>query len=508
MIYDASLLPSPLHLRAELCVIGSGPGGAMVAMVAAEAGLSVVVLEAGEFLTPADMTQREEVMFPKLYWDAGGRTTKDRAVKIHQGRGVGGSSLHNLNLCKRIPAAIRARWAKERSLSRLDEATWDSLYAEVEALLEVSAVPEERYNLHNRLLKKGCEALGWRGGGLRHNRSGCIGSGFCEVGCAYDAKNNAAKVLVPRAVKAGAEILSRCQAVRLLHEGGRVTGVEAVVLEPGSNRPLGPVTITCERVCLSGSATATPALLLRSNVPDPGGETGQTLRIHPAVVAAGDFAEPVRAFDGIPQTYECTEHLRLDEEGGHRVWIVPAFAHPVGTATLIPGHGAPHRELMTRYSHMAALTAMIHDDTTGTVEPKGDLGLAIDYWPDASDRKELIHGLWASAKLLVAAGARRIILPTRPLQVLAASESMDAILDMDLEPGKIDVTAVHPMASVPMGDDPRVAAVDSGGKHHHLRGLWVADGSLFPTSVGVPPQLSIYAMGLHVGRALVAHGGP
>lgn len=508
MIYDASSFPPLVRLRADLCVVGSGPGGAMVAMVAAEAGLSVLVLEAGDYLTPADMTQREEVMFPKLYWDAGGRTTKDRAVKIHQGRGVGGSSLHNLNLCKRIPASLRARWAKERGLARLDAATWDALYAEVEALLEVSAVPPERYNRHNQLLEKACVQLGWRGGGLSHNRSGCIGSGFCEVGCAYDAKNNAAKVLIPRAVAAGAEILSRCQAVRVKHEGGRVTGVEAVTLEPGTNRPLGVVSIVADRVCLSGSATATPALLRRSGVPDPGGETGRTLRIHPAVVAAGDFDEPVRAFDGIPQTYECTEHLRIDEEGGRRVWIVPAFAHPVGTATLIPGHGAPHRELMQRYSHMGALTAMIHDETRGIVEPSGDLGLTIDYWPDASDRRELVFGLWACAKLLVAAGARRIVLPTRPLRVLPATESMDAILELDLQPGSIDVTAVHPMASVPMGDDPRVAAVDSAGKHHHVAGLWVADGSLFPSSIGVPPQLSIYAMGLHVGRALVSERTP
>jgi choline dehydrogenase-like flavoprotein len=502
MIFDASTLPAPCTLTADLCVIGSGAGGAMAAMIAAEAGLSVVVLEAGEFLTPADMVQREEVMLPRLYWDAGGRTTADRAVKIHQGHGVGGSTLHNLNLCKRIPPSIRERWARERKLDHLSPAVWDALYMEVEALLSVSTVPPERWNRHNRLLEEGCKALGWKGGGLSHNRSGCLGSGFCEVGCAYDAKNNAAKVLIPRAVAAGAQILSRCQAIRLLHGGGEVKGVLAVALDPLTRRPLGEITIKAPRVCLAGSATGTPALLLRSGVPDPGGETGNHLHIHPAVVAAGDFEEPVRAWQGIPQTYECTEHLDFERDDGPRAWIVPAFAHPAGTAAIMPGHGDAHRGLMRRYDHLAVLTAMIHDRTPGKVRPDGDLGLSIDYWPDAADRKQLALGLWACAKLLFAAGAKRVLLPSQPAQVLLPGDPLDALLKMDILPGAMDLTAVHPMGSVPMGDDPRVAAVSSEGRHHHLKGLWIADGSLFPSSIGVPPQLSIYAMGMHVGRAI------
>lgn len=502
MIFDASKLRTPLSLRADLCVVGSGAGGAMAAMIAAEAGLKVVVLESGAFLTPADMVQREQDMFPQLYWDNAGRTTADHQVKIHQGRGVGGSTLHNLNLCKRIPMSLRAKWAAERHLERLPPAAWDALYDEVEAMLQVSEVEPERRNRQNQLLEKACKALGWAGGGLRHNRSGCVGSGFCEIGCAFDAKNNAAKVLVPRAVAAGAQILTHCQAVRVEHEGGRARGVSAVALSPETREPLGRVTIEAPRVCLAGSATGTPAILRRSEVPDPGGETGEQLSIHPAVVVAGDFDEPVEAWRGIPQTYECTEHLTFDREGGPRVWIVPAFAHPLGTATLLPGWGAPHRALMKRYANMSALTAMVHDQTRGRVRPDGDLGLTIDYWPDAADREQLALGLWAAARLLHAAGARRVIVPSNPVRIATRAEELEPLRHVSIEKGIFDITAVHPMASVPMGDDPKQAAVSSAGKHHHLDGLWIADGSLFPSSIGVPPQLSIYAVGLHVGRAL------
>lgn len=499
MIHDASTFALPARLSADLCVIGSGPGGATVAMIAAEAGLRVIVLEAGEFITPADMDQREENMLPRLFWDGGNRTTSDRRIRIHQGRGIGGSSLHNLNLCKRVPPAIRAEWERDRGPLGID---WDALYDEAEALIGVSEVPLDRVNRHNQLLREGAEALGWANGPLRHNRTGCLGSGFCELGCAFDAKNNALKVCVPRAVRAGAGFVARCQAVRVRHAGGRVTGVDAVALHPETREPLGEVTIDAPRVCLSASATATPALLRRSGVPDPGGEAGNRLRIHPAVVVAGEFDAPVRAWEGIPQTWECTEHLRLDDPAARRVWIVPAFAHPVGTATLVPGLGPSHRALMERYAHLAVLTAMVHDGTAGRVRPRGDLGLSIDYVPDDRDRAELRFGLVASARLLFAAGARRVLVPAgHPVEIddVSRVEELATVDDADL-------SAVHPMASVPMGADPAVAAVGSDGAHHHLGGLWIADASLFPTSIGVPPQLSVYAMGLRVGRAITARG--
>ena len=511
MIYDASTLQLPLTIEADLCVIGSGAGGSSAATVAAEAGLRVVVLEAGAFVPPESMTQREEEMLPQLLKANGGQTSADRAVKIHQGRAVGGSTVHNINLCGRIPEPIRREWTRDHGLSHLPADRWEALYTRVEAMLGVSAVPEELWNRHNRLLGVGAAALGWRHGGLKHNRTGCVGSGFCLLGCAYDAKNNAVKVLMPRLVAAGGQVVSRCQAVRIEHRKGHVSGVSAVALDPVHRRPLGEVTIRAPRVCVSASATGTAALLIRSKVPDPSGKTGRTLRIHPAPVAAGEFADPVRAWEGIPQTVECTEHLNFaaahpetgppPTEPGNRTWIVPAFAHPVGTATMVPGLGSAHRELMQSYERLAVFTPMIHDQTAGRVRPLGDLGLRIDYEPNEADRREIAFGLVASAKLLFAAGARKVLVPAGGLRELTPSDDLDA-LQAEIAADPPELTAVHPMSSAPMGDDPERAPVGSDGKHHHLAGLWVADGSLFPTSIGVPPQVSIYAMGLHVGDAI------
>ena len=518
MIYDASTFDLPLKIGADVCVVGSGAGGAVVATICAEAGLDVVLLEAGPFVPPTQMNQREEDMMPALLYANGSQTTADAQCTIIQGRALGGSTVHNTNLCKRTPEAILTEWETTRGMEHLPRHRWEELYDTIEDWLRVSPIDPARYNRHNLLFQKGCDELGWESGGLEHNRNGCIGSGFCSLGCSYDAKYNATKVFVPRAVEAEAQIFTHCRAIAVHHSRGRVTAVEAAALDPHTRRPLGTVTIEAPQICLSASATGTPSILLRSDIPDPSEETGNRLTIHPALVTAGEFDEPVRAWEGIPQTYECSEFLDFEaahppldadpellaaaKEVGLRSWLVPVFAHPMSTATIMPGWGARHRRMMERYDHMGVYTSMIHDISHGTVRPDGDLGVEIDWSPNEADRKELIFGLARAVELLFASGANRVFVPSRQPIELAPGDSLSVLDDIDIAAGDIDVTAVHPMSSVPMGDDPEKAAVDSRGKHHHVDGLWVADGSLFPTSIGGPPQISIYALGLHVGESM------
>ena len=470
-------------------------------MVAAEAGLRVVVLEAGGWFTPEDMTQREEQMLPQLYWDAAGRTTADRRIRLHQGKGVGGSTLHNLNLCKRIDHHVLSQW---RGLGHLPASKWDALFAEVETMLGVTVVPRSDWNLHNRLLQAACEKLGWRWSGLAHNREGCVGSGFCELGCAFDAKNNAAKVLLPRAIDRGAIVIHHAAALRIETDANRAVAVHACATDEAGDKGEPWLTVQADHIVVAASATGTPALLLRSQILDPYAVTGKSLHIHPAVVAAGVFDDPVNAWLGIPQTVECTEFLRLsaDSSSPSRIWIVPAFGHPMGTATLMPSFAARHREFMLNYPRLAVFCAMLHDETCGTVTPAGDTGVSVDYRLTEPDKQQLRAGLHRLGEALFAAGARQVWIPTPEPLVLTSPSELKNLATVDVE--LLGPTAVHPMASCPMNDDPRLGPVDSTGKHHHVEGLWIADGSLYPTSIGGPPQLGIYALGLHVGRHLVA----
>ena len=176
----------------------------------------------------------------------------------------------------------------------------------------------------------------------------------------------------------------------------------------------------------------------------------------------------------------------------------------MGTATSIPEHGNAHLEIMKRYSNLAVFSAMLHDESKGEITPIGDLDFSIQYELNKNDEKELKEGLIACAKLMFASGAKRIIIPANPIIEIKNEDEILKQLDFNFKKLNIDITAVHPMSSVPMGDDSSKFAVGSNGKYLHLDGLWIADGSLFPTSIGVPPQISIYSMGLHVGEQIIS----
>jgi len=489
-------------IEADVVVVGTGAGGMMMAAELASAGRAVVALEEGDYLQHLDFTEREDEMVAALFQDRGGRATEDLSVRILQGRGVGGSTVHNTNLCKRAPAEVLDRWESELGLGGVSARGLDDDYAAVERELGVAPIPADRVNENNAILARGARALGLPTAGLSHNRDGCVGSGFCELGCSFDAKQNALKVLLPRALAGGARVVPRARVLRILLEGRRAVGVEAQ-LSDERGRPRGRLVVRARAVCLAGSAVGSAALALASRLPDPEEHVGRHLHIHPAVAVAGIFDRPVRGWMGIPQSIECTGKLDFAPGAKDRTWIVPAFAHPIAVSSLTPGVGAAHARSMASYARTAVLTAVLHDESEGTVAvEKGRLRLR--YALDEADRRSLARGVRACAEILLAAGARRAIVPTAPPLVARSPRDLRRLSAADLAPLRVPLVAVHPMSTLRMSRGPEDGVVDANGRHHRIRGLYVCDGSLFPTSIGGPPQISIYALARRVARAVLA----
>lgn len=490
----------PLLLRADAVVVGTGAGGGMALRELARKGLRVIGLEAGDVTETHTFTQREDSMIPRLFWDAGGRSTKDLAIRVLQGRGVGGSTVHNTNLCKRTPKEVLALWSSKYAVE-VSEEGMRAIFEEVERDLNVHPLEPAEMNGNNRALERAVRALGWKGALLAHNRRGCQQSGFCEVGCVYNAKENAAKVLVPQALEKGAMLVTDARVTEILYAQGHVTGVRGVLTDAKGGSFL-TFEVQAPHVVLAGSAIGSALLAKRSKLPDPHHVQGKGLRLHPGAVVAGRFKEPIDAHHGIPQSFECTEKLSFEEGARDRSWIIPAFAHPVGTAAMMPGFGASHMRLMRTYRNLAVFTAMLHDETSGAVEVGEAQRPDIEYALTLPDREALARGVQACAELMMAAGAEEVFVPAVETVRFTSSEQIARASFAFVKPHEVPLSAVHPMGGMCMGEDPKRSVVNSKGEHHQVKGLYVADGSLFPTSIGGPPQISIYAFALKVARGV------
>ena len=502
LVRGRDLAPGDRSETCDVVVCGGGAGGSMAARELARAGLAVVLLEEGGDHAPADFTQREDEMIPELFQELGGRHTEDLAILVLSGRGLGGSTVHNTNLCKRIAPEILARWRDEHGLTGLTDAALAPLFTEVERLLSVTPIRDAQVNAANRIFERGIHRLGFRGGRLSHNRDErCVGSGFCELGCAYDAKLNARRVLVPQAVAAGATVYTDTRVDRFRTERGELRELRATIGD-GKGGVRGTLSVRAKALCLAGGAIGSATIALRSELLDPHAQLGRGLRLHPGVAVAGVFEERVEAWRGIPQSVECTELLDLRPGSDKRVWIVPSFAHPVGTASLVPGFGPGLFRQLRRYAHLVGLAAMVHDETEGRVTLDGDR-VRIAYVPNEADRAQLALGARAAARILLAAGATEVLVPALPAITIRTERDLDQLLPSRFAPHDARLTAVHPMGTLRMGADPATSVVDERGRHHTMRAVYVVDGSLFPTSLGGPPQIGIYALAMRVARHVV-----
>jgi choline dehydrogenase-like flavoprotein len=493
VIERASNRPGDLSLRAEVCVIGSGAGGAVAAAGLAAAGRDVVVLEQGHHWTARDFTQREDEMLPRLFEEAGMRTSADGAITILQGRGVGGSTVHNLCYCFRTPDPILHLWREEHGLEGLAPEDLAPFFARVEQGLGVVPIREDEVNRVNRIVRRGAEALGYSGFVTRHNRRGCVKSGYCILGCSYDAKQSMLVTYVPRAERSGARIHADARVERIELAGGRPRRVIGRTTD-AFGRALGNLEVEAPVVVLCAGAVASPDLLLRSGLGGPA--VGRGLHLHPSVMAAGFFDDELDPYRGIPQSYYIDEFIDLERDPHAGYVLMPISGFPVLTATQMPGFGRRHYALMRGFSRMAGLLVLLHDQSEGRVRSGDALARPrIDYALTPRDRQQLAEGLVHCAEVLFAGGARRVAIPYQPeALVLERGDDLSQIARRGVREGAIPIASTHPQSTCRMGSDPERSVVNAWGECHEVPGLFVADMSVFPTSLGAPPQITTAAL--------------
>ena len=471
---------------ADVCVIGSGAGGAVAAAELAEGGLRVVLLEEGPARGRADATGRPRDTLPRLYRDGGQVATIGRPpLMLPLGRGTGGTTFVNSGTCFRTPPSVLARWRDEHGIDGLT----DAVFERVEEAIGVAEVTPELAGRNAATIRRGAERLGWSGGYLRRNARGCRGSGVCAFGCPTGAKQHVGEVYVPRALEAGAALVTDARAERILVRDGRAVGVAAV----RGDRDAARLTVHADMVVVAAGAIHTPLLLARSGLGSAA--LGRHLTVHPATAVWGVFDEPVDMSRGVPQSYY------VDEFAGDGFVFEGIAGPPDYLALAAPFAGDALRELMLGHRHVAQCGLMISDRSRGRVASV--LGRpVVRYDLCGHDTRTFHAGLLRLVELMWAAGARRVVLPVARVPELRDGDS-SPLRDLDLQPRDLKLMGFHPLGTARAHRDPAHGVVDGDLALHGVRGVHVADGAAVPGPLGVNPQITIMALATRLAHHLL-----
>ncbi|MEA2450226.1 MAG: hypothetical protein QOG63_2158 [Thermoleophilaceae bacterium] len=492
-------------IEADVVVVGSGSGGSVIAATLAQAGRKVVVLEAGGYHNESDFLGLELPAYQAMYWRGGPTPTADGNVSLQAGTTLGGGTVINWTNCLRTYPWVREQWAREFGLEGVDGSEYER---HLDAVLDRIGATDALSDLNGpqQRMKAGCEALGWDFRNVVRNadpdRYAFESAGNLGFGDQSGSKNSADKTWLLDAVGSDADVLVHTRADRVLVEGGRAAGVEATYTgEDGTPRS---VTVRAAQVVVACGALESPALLLRSGIGGPA--VGQYLRLHPCVAVFGVYGDDTNAFHGAPHAGLSHEFENVQDGYG---FLIEGAQYTTGiTGSAVPWtSGAEHKEMMTTVRRGASFIALTRDRGHGRVILDAH-GEAVPLYEvaDELDQRHLRMGVDKIARLHQAAGAVQISYLAAGLPMWRVGDDLDAFVEraqrQHLGAGGAKLFSAHQMGSCRMGTDPQTSVAGPWGELHDTPGVFVGDGSAFPTPSGTNPMISIMALARRTAEAM------
>lgn len=507
-VTNAGQLTAPQTIEADVIIIGTGAGGGVTAEVLSQAGLNVVMIEEGGLFTSDNFNMDELQAYGDLYQESAGRTTKDGAIGIFQGRAVGGTTVVNWTSSFRTPSPTLTHWQQHHAVTGFSPEEMAPYFEQMEKRLNVAkwAMPP---NANNDILKQGCQSNNWSWAVIPRNVAGCWDLGYCGTGCPTNAKQSMLVTTIPEALKNGARLYYRCRAQKLNFSEHKVESVECRAIAADGTTPTGvTLTFKAPHIVLAGGAINNPGLLLRSNAPDPHDRIGKRTTIHPVNANLARMSEKTNPFYGAPQSIY-SDHFQWDTQGdmGFKLEVPPM--QPAMGGQIIGFHGMKLMDTMKDLPNLQGTIALMRDgfdegSQGGTVELDSGGKPILDYPITPYIWKGLRKAHHIMAEVQFAAGAKSVM----PLHhdatfYTSLKDCKNAIDQLPQELHRQRLLTAHLMGGCVMGEDEKHAVVNSESRFHNSDNLYVIDGSVFPTSIGANPQLSIYAMALKQASALV-----
>jgi choline dehydrogenase-like flavoprotein len=493
-------------LDADVCIVGSGAGGGVIAGELAKRGLSVVVLEAGGYYDTGDFNQLEMWSLRNLYWRGGYQPNQEDSVHIIAGSTLGGGTQINWENCLATPEWVRHEWEREHGLDGLAGPEFESQLNAVTRRLNVNSECVDFNGPHLRF-EAGARRLGYHFQRAMRNidpaKYDADSAGFHGYGDVTGSRQSTVNTYLSDAQAHGARILVRTRAVRITSELGRATGVEAMCVRNDGRRTR--VVVRAPTVVAACGALETPGLLLRSGLGGPA--VGSYLRLHPCVGITARYSEVQANWWGPPQAAVCDEFIRLHHDHG---FLIEGSHHGMGlTAAAAPWRsGQEHKSLMEDSSHFATLISIARDHGWGKVgldeENQAQVSYRVD---DPIDVATLTRSVAELAKVHEAAGADvvRAVGRLRAHEWTRGDNLTEWLTQIEVgheQPNRLTLFSAHQMGSARMGRDPGTSVAKPTGELHDTRGVWIGDTSAFPSAPGVNPMITCMALAMRTASRI------